>query len=79
MIFNTVRVFVLSDGSGLGEHSGAVAVPAEIRRIFQPEKNNRNFAFSNRNGTMENVHFEMEAQQKNICILKSNPSCRDLR
>ena len=77
--YSVCFLFSVTDLDWVGEHSGAVPVPAESRRIFQPEENNRNFAFSNRNGTMENVHFEMEAQQKNICIFKSNPSCRDLR
>ena len=59
--YSVCFLFSVTDLDGVGEHSGAVPVPAESRRIFQPKKNNRNFAFSNRNGTMENVHFEMEA------------------
>ena len=62
--YSVCFLFSVTDLDWVGEHSGAVPVPAESRRIFPPEKNNRNFAFSNRNGTMENVHFEMEAQQK---------------
>ena len=77
--YSVCFLFSVTDLDWVGEHSSAVPLPAESCRIFQPKKNNRNFAFSNRNGTMENVHFEMEAQQKNICIFKSNPSCRDLR